>query len=143
MKKIRTITIKDSRLKKIRNNLRLLLFEALNTELQKYFVEQRRLNRDLYGNFKKMSKLEKQRAGELTRKMRKITIFLEKSIIQCAACRKIDQDMTYNLVLKQWYCTECYKDMCELYYEWQRKEGRAKKLEFDDFNEEFYKTFLY
>ena len=78
----------------------------------------------------------------LTDKMNAITALRESSVIQCPACDKIDRDMTFNPELGEWYCTQCYKDMGELYCLWQKKEGRAKKLLFDDFNEEFYKTFL-
>ncbi|MFX1489567.1 MAG: hypothetical protein ACFFBI_10495 [Promethearchaeota archaeon] len=33
---------------------------------------------------------------------------LRASILLCPACFQSDKDMTYNPVLKTWYCTECY-----------------------------------
>jgi len=120
----------------------LLLFEAVSTQWRLYFGEQHKLNRDLDGNFRDMNKSEKSRAAELTKRMNEIDLLREGSIVQCPVCRKIDKDMTFNPVLKEWYCVQCSQEMVELYHLWQRKEGRAKKLIFDDFNEEFYKTFL-
>ena len=142
MKKKRTISIRDPKLRRIRGNLRLLLIQETNAQLKLYFDESHKLSTDLSGNIRNLSESKKPRAAELTRKMSEINRMVEESIIQCPVCRKIDRDMTFNPELKEWYCTECYKDMSDLYYEWQRKEGRAKKLMYDDFNEEFYKTFL-
>lgn len=142
MKKKRTISINDPKLRKIRDNLRVLLSKAASTEWRKYFDERHKLHMDLNGNYRNLSNSKKPRAAELTKKMREIHKFEEISIIQCPVCKRIDQSMTFNPELKQWFCTKCYKDMGELYYEWQRKEGRALKLLYDDFDEGYYKTFL-
>jgi len=142
MKKKRTISINDAKLRKVRDNLRLVLFKAVSVEWRMYFDERHKLSTDLNGNIRNLSESKKPRAVELTKRMNEIDMLMEKSIIQCPACKMIDKDMTFNPELKQWYCTQCYREMGELYYLWQRKEGRAKKLEFDDFNEEFYETFL-
>ncbi|MBA7470833.1 hypothetical protein ES703_36115 [subsurface metagenome] len=48
--------------------------------------------------------------------------------------------MAFIPKLKQWYYEDCYNDMGVFYY--QQKEARAKSLVHDDFNEEFFKTFL-
>ncbi len=140
MKKKRTISIKDPKLRKIRNNLRLLLSKAASVQWRLHFDEQHKLNTDLNGNFRNMSESKKQKAAELTEKMRKIHILRDKSIIQCPVCKRIDRDMTFNPEFKEWYCTQCYKDMGEFYY--QEKEARAKGLIHDEFGEEFYKAFL-
>lgn len=142
MKNKRTVSIKDPRLRRFRDNLRLLIFKAVSVEWKRYFDERRKLNTDLDGNYRNLSGSKKSRVAELTVKMNQITNFREESIIQCPACRKINRDMTFNLRLKQWYCSQCYKEMAELYYQWRRKEGSVEKLTFDDFNEEFYETFL-
>ncbi len=140
MKKKRTISIKDPKLRKIRNNLRLLLIRATSAEWRKYFDEQHRLNTDLDGNIRNLSESKKPRTAELTRKMNEIKRIVEASIIQCPVCRKIDKDMIFNPELKEWYCIQCYRGMGEFYY--QEKEARAKGLVHDDFHEDFYKTFL-
>ncbi len=139
MKKKKTIVIKDSKLKKIRNNLRVSVIQGANSQLKLYFDERHRLSTDLNGNIREISESKKARTVKLTRKMSEINRNIDASIIRCPACRKIDRDMKFNLELKQWFCSKCYKDMCELYYEWQRKEG---KVVFDNFDEEYYKTFL-
>jgi hypothetical protein len=140
MKKKRTISIKNPKLRKVRDNLRLLLLEATTVQWRKYFDERHRLNTDLNGNIRNLSESKKPRAGELTKKMREIDMLEERSIIRCPACRKIDRDMTFNPELKQWYCTQCYREMGEFYY--SQKEARAKGLVHDDFHEGYYKTFL-
>ena len=110
--------------------------------MNKYFDESHKLCTDLNGNIRNLSDSKKPRAAELTRKMSEINRIRDASIIQCPVCGRIDLDMKFNPELKQWFCTACYKDMSELYYEWQRKEGRAVKLLYDNFDEEYYKTFL-
>lgn len=140
MKKKRTVSIKDPRLRRIRNNLRLLLLELTSAQLKRYFEERHKLHMDLDGNYRNLSESKKPRASELTKKMREIDILRDRSIIRCPSCRMNDRDMTFNPELKQWYCVQCYREMGEFYY--QQKEARAKGLEHDDFNEKFYETFL-
>ncbi|MFX1573903.1 MAG: hypothetical protein ACFFB0_14240 [Promethearchaeota archaeon] len=57
---------------------------------------------------------------KLASKQNELSYAFNASIIFCPVCMKIDKDMTYNPVLKKWYCMECY----EASRKFQIEEGR-------------------
>lgn len=111
MKKKRTITIKDPRLRKVRNELRclIMLSEA---------AEEKKINnkvRNLYNvegfwdeNHIDHKKLNRE-ARKLNSQLNNLRYAYNASIAFCPVCREINKDMTYNPVSKKWYCTECYR----------------------------------
>ncbi|MFX1489565.1 MAG: hypothetical protein ACFFBI_10485 [Promethearchaeota archaeon] len=59
----------------------------------------------------------KERDRELNKQFWAIERPLRASILLCPACFKTDKDMTYNPVLKTWYCTDCYAKLKKGYAE--------------------------
>lgn len=91
MKKKRTISIKDPNLRKIRNNLRLVLIKAVQDEESKLY--KRRFTSKSGGREQELNNL------------------LQNSISKCRRCVSTDKDMTYNPVDGAWYCVDCYDEM--------------------------------
>ncbi|MFW9878845.1 MAG: hypothetical protein ACFFG0_37675 [Candidatus Thorarchaeota archaeon] len=105
MKKKRTIAIKDPKLQKIRNNLRMILIKWSGTQYSRLIKEQKKLLDD--DGTEEYIKLE----GE-KQEIRKI---MDGSICKCAVCSSPYKNMTYNPIKKEWYCVDCYKDLQEYY----------------------------
>ena len=111
MRKKRTITIKDPRLRKVRNGLRSVLMLAEAAEEKKILNKKQKLYKvegfwdESHINYKKLSrearKLNSQKGG--------LNHAFKASIVFCPVCQEIDKDMTYNPVSNKWFCTECYK----------------------------------
>ncbi len=95
MKSKRTIIIKDPDLRKIRNNLRSLIISACSVEKAKALNTKN-------GDESKFWAIERP---------------LRASILLCPACFQSDKDMTYNPVLKTWYCIDCYAKLKKGYAE--------------------------
>jgi len=91
VKKKRTISIKNPRLKKIRNNLRFALIEAVQNEKSKLY--QRRFTSKSGGREQELNNL------------------VQNSICKCRRCVATDKDMTYNPIDGAWYCVDCYYEM--------------------------------
>jgi hypothetical protein len=112
MKKKHTISIRDPRLRKVRYELRRLLQLVLYAEIDK-ILEKKREVRETEGFwdrnnpeiFKRLHK-EMQRLASQEDDLR---YAYEASIAICPVCSEADKDMTYNPVLGEWFCTECYK----------------------------------
>jgi len=140
MKDKRTIIIRNSKLRKVRNSFRFLFIRMNDKRWEAYHNEQHKLLRDKEGNLRNMSASKKTRFREIQEELDKITKAIRGSICQCAGCGSSEEDMTFNLTLEEWFCVNCYKGMGTYYCE--QKEARAKGLVHDDFNEEFYKSFI-
>ncbi len=106
MKKKRTITLKTPALIKIRNNLRSLISVACRSIQLGILDEIEKIKTlDYYENHP--PELD-EKLIELSKREAQIERALRASIVLCPACFKKDKDMTYNPVLKEWYCTDCY-----------------------------------
>lgn len=123
MKKKRTIILKNARLRKIRDNLRLLIIKAsgeaknrINNKIEKIKNTPGYYEGDSLKLLNKVKYL-KDKWWEIERPLRA-------SILLCPACFQSDKDMTYNPVLKTWYCAECYGIL---------KKGYAKDGQADQF----------
>ncbi|MGQ4876824.1 MAG: hypothetical protein ACP6IY_22380 [Promethearchaeia archaeon] len=46
---------------------------------------------------------------------RKLYLSMEKSIVYCQACWRINIDMIYNPLMRMWYCPDCYRELHEIY----------------------------
>ncbi len=110
MKKKRTITIRDPRLRKVRNGLRNLLMLAEAAEEKRILNKKQKLyNVDGFWdedhiNYKKLNR----EARKLNSQLNSLSYAYNASIIFCPVCREIDKDMTYNPVSNKWFCIECY-----------------------------------
>jgi len=141
MKNKKTIRIKNSKLQKIRNELRNIWFAAKSSQYRKYFDELETIEKTERGYWRKnFSPRQRQRAIELTEKQRELDRLVNRSICKCPSCNASEKDMIYNRPLDMWYCTDCFQGMIDFYH--QQKEKQVKGQLFDDFNEGFYETFL-
>jgi len=111
MKKKLTIRIKDPRLRKVRNELRKLLHEAESMEVIHKIEMQSKLKESPHfwdKEHPQYSRLRKE-AQKLASEVDILETYYDSSIIKCPVCMRIDKDMTYNPVLKEWLCVECYE----------------------------------
>ena len=113
MKHKKAIEIKDPKLRKIRNNLRLLWVSAVNNILSNYLEEQRDLLALNQG--KKMNSFDLDQYAKLNRESERLRSILNRSICECPACRRSDQDMIFNPVTKVWFFVHCYELNREYY----------------------------
>lgn len=130
MKKKRTVKINHPKLRRIRNELRLLLTERKSARMNEILDKKWELkqtkgfwdkNHPEYENLHKLSR-------ELSCQENDLSYAYSASIIKCPVCMRIDKDMTYNPVLEKWYCTECYKKNKKLEIELM-EEGELLKEE--------------
>ena len=141
MKDKRTIKVKNPKLQKIRNELRNVGFAAKSSQWRKYFDELEKIRKTERGYWRKnytQKQLEKKH--ELVVKQRELDRLVSSSICKCPSCNASGRDMIYNRPLDMWYCTDCFQGMIDFYHATKKKLARGQF--FDDFNEEFYKTFL-
>ncbi|MFX1489568.1 MAG: hypothetical protein ACFFBI_10500 [Promethearchaeota archaeon] len=115
MKKKRTISITDPSLKKVRNNLRSLWVTA--SSARKKAISGERLNLSIKSISEELSNKNAKRYKELHNDYWEIERPLRASILLCPTCFRSDKDMTYNPILKTWYCTECYAKLKKGYAE--------------------------
>ena len=116
MKRHRAIIIKNTRLQKIRNDLRaLIIHESVSRRKD---LKERKM-------FKEESELRRS---------------VDRSICQCSGCTRDDQDMAYNPSLGEWFCVECYRLSQDIYKEILEKKSRDEPL--GDLCEDYYKTFI-
>jgi len=103
MKKKRTICIKDSKLRKIRDNFRDLWLEWGTKLWKELFDERNAIEHHENGtlkNPKEWSKEEKAKIFTLARKISELRSFENASICMCTVCNKGGRDMTFNPVDK-------------------------------------------
>ena len=140
MKKRRTIIIKHPRLKRIRNNLRMVLIrEAVKREEE----IQNKIETIIYDkdrNFRDLKIKEKKEVDKLNLELRRYMSLMRDSICYCNTCQSKDKDMSYNPMLKRWYCTDCFKEFQEEYT--IHKPRRIQEGDWDENTEAFYKSFL-
>lgn len=116
MKKKRTIVIKDSLLRKIRNNFRHTLI--LESSKRRGEVVDRRIaiEHDSNGNLRDLSTEEQRKVIDLCALSGHLSQKLTDSICFCGSCHAIDKDMTYNPTLKRWYCVDCFNELRDMYF---------------------------
>ena len=140
MKKRRTIVIEDPCLKKIRDNLRMFLIQVvvrLEDEIQE------RIESIIYGknrNFRELTSEEEKEVDKLNLELRKYMSLMRDSICYCDTCQSKDKDMSYNPMLKKWYCIDCFKEFQEEYT--IHKPRRIQEGDWDENTEIFYKSFI-
>lgn len=103
MKRKKEISIKNPRLRVIRNNLR----EILYLEWDKRGCDI--INAQLNVHDLKLPQTEKLRLhGELEGKLGKNRIIIMPTIIICGWCHNRDKDAIFNPSNRQWFCPNCY-----------------------------------
>ena len=109
MKNGRTISIKDPRLQKVRNNLRLIILKACSKKRSEIRDQKHKLTHDKDGNYIKLDDGAHEIIQDLTDKWWEIERPLRASIVKCAGCGKHDRDMTYHRKSRTWYCVQSYE----------------------------------
>lgn len=99
MKSKKTISIKNKRLRNIRNSFREIIILACG-EAQKELSRRKEVRI-------KEGALSSEIQG-ITDEWWRIERLKKASICKCPICNKADQDMTFNPVLKQWFCVNCF-----------------------------------
>ena len=106
MKNKRTIVLKTPSLIKIRNNLRLIILKACSAVQLDILDEIEKIKTPDY--YKGPPPEVDENLINLSNREAQIERSKRASILLCPACFKADKDMTYNPVLKEWYCIDCY-----------------------------------
>ncbi len=115
MKKKRIISIRDPKLKKIRDNLRLLLLKWKRVEWNQSHDEYEELRFDKNDHPIDLTGDERKRVDVLLQRMRILDEASRKSLCKCTKCLVTDKDMVYNPPYQGWFCVECYNDLHEYY----------------------------
>lgn len=133
MKKKKTIIIKDSHLRRIRDNLRVVLNLAVHKRWNNLFNLMKQIDRSTDEGHNQYFALMRQRDA-LGRAERDSTI-------QCAACNfGIHRDVRFNPFDKAWFCIECYDLIRDQYYETMAKKKRGEFIG-TDYNEDYARSF--
>jgi len=109
MKNGRTISIKDPKLQKIRNNFRLIILKACSKKKSEISDQEHNLKHDKNGNYTGVSEEIIPVLQNITDKWWEIERPLRASIVKCATCGAPDKDMTYHQKSRSWYCVDCYR----------------------------------
>ncbi|MHA1669408.1 MAG: hypothetical protein ACTSV5_02395 [Promethearchaeota archaeon] len=126
--KKRRISISDPRLKFIRDTLRYVLVSKAK-ELRSSIIAE------------SLKEKDKEILKDLRKKEMEMSDIIYASICSYASCHAIDKDMIFNPSVKQWFCPDCYEMMANEYR--IRKGARILGEDYDDFHEEYYKSFTY
>lgn len=133
MKKKKTIIIKDPRLRKIRDNLRVVLNLAVHKKLSELFDLMKQIDRSTDEGRDQYFALMHQRDS--------LKIAEEDSTIQCGACNfGIHRDVRFNPFDKAWYCIDCYDLIRDQYYISMAKKKRGEFIG-TDYNEDYARSF--
>lgn len=107
MNKKKIISIKNPRLRRIRNSLReIIALEAFKRE-REIMKEKDALLYDEEGKLK--SELPVTELSKLSDEYWNIERALRASIIKCGVCHILDRDMVFVPKFKEWFCIECAK----------------------------------
>jgi len=109
MKNGRTISIKDPKLQKIRNNLRLVILKECAERQMEISDQKYNLKHDKNGNFISPNEDTMKILQQLTDKWWEIERPLRASMVKCATCGKHNKDMSYHRKSNSWYCVDCYR----------------------------------
>ena len=109
MRNGRTISIKDPKLQKIRNNLRLIILKACSKKRSEIRDQKHDLIHDKDGIYIKLDDDTHEIIQDLTDKWWEIERPLRASIVKCPICGKHNKDMTYHRKSHTWFCVEHYK----------------------------------
>jgi len=135
-KKVRKIVLKTPNLRKVLNNLRIILKLAVKEELDRLYERE-----ELYSNKRHLTSSQQERKSYLAKKWKRLDLNYHRSTLQCssgAACISLEKAMTKGLDpkdrptdpdlvwvpwLEKWSCVECF----EIY-----RQGEMTHEDFDD-----------
>ncbi|MFX1592167.1 MAG: hypothetical protein ACFFB6_02055 [Promethearchaeota archaeon] len=112
MKKKKTIIIKNLKLRNIRNNLRNLLIEwkvRLWNQLNEEYISIHYNQEGKVRHSKDYTSEEGKNVENIRKKMKELDDIMTDSIRKCTVCGAPDKDMTFNPVVKEWFCVDCYQ----------------------------------
>lgn len=104
LKHEKIINIRNSHLRRVRNNLRAIIIHAVGAEITA--LESLEWPYDKR-NFDDLNETEKLENYKLYREKWDLQFALDKSICKCYTCGMHDKDMIYNTYLKAWNCVSC------------------------------------
>lgn len=139
MKKKKTIVIKSSLLKQVRNNLRHILILESNKRggeiVDKYIA----IEHDSNGNLRDLSAEEQRKVIDLCAFSGHLSEKLRGSICVCSSCHAVDKGMTYNPTIKIWYCVDCFNELRDIYF--HEKPLMVEEEGWDGSMEYFFRSF--
>lgn len=106
----RIVSIHNTVLRTIRNNLRLLFISAITAEQRVIYNKRRNLLIDNKGNHISVSQLDKEAFclyKELYNQWWELERSLRKSILKCSLCGSSTEDMIFNHEKSEWFCEVC------------------------------------
>lgn len=107
MKHGRIISIKNPKLRKIRNNLRQLFIEVYRRELSKSRNRANRITKLSEGD---TSSLDIKKLRELNKQQNELGFILKRSTCICGMCRVQNEDIVWHAGWGEWWCLKCFKD---------------------------------
>lgn len=110
MNKRRVVRLKDSKLRKIRYELRQLLINVVQDEISTLIQKQRFLLKENHGTI--FSEKQDKKLLEEENKLRRD---LREFIGICSSCSDRESDHMFNPKDKIWYCEECYEKFRKIY----------------------------
>lgn len=108
MKNGKTISIKDPKLQKFRNNLRLIILKECAKRQMEISDQEHDLKHDKDGNYIGVSDETVTILQQLNDEWWEVERPLRASIVKCPGCNKHNKDMTYHRESRTWYCVQCY-----------------------------------
>lgn len=109
MKEGRTINIRDPRLRRIRDNLRLIILKECIRRKSEITECEHNLTHDKDGSYIRISSKTSKKIQKLANTWWEIERPLRASIVKCRICSKSNKNMTYHKKSGTWFCEEHYK----------------------------------
>ena len=109
VKKKKTISIKDPKLRNIRDSLRYILFQVRIGLVEDFMARESRIS------------LGDERRAMWADRIDALRTAWQDSICVCPVCGSRTSDMTYNPVEEKWFCVRCYEENKAFYI--KRGEG--------------------
>jgi seryl-tRNA synthetase len=97
------ITIKHPVLRKLRNNLRKIIKQAVLLKENELLEKSRNMWKG-----KNITNELREQLREIDKQINELRRALQVSICECTACAKSDTDMIFHPRWKAWYCPDCY-----------------------------------
>ena len=109
MKNGRTISVKDPRLRKIRNNIRLIILNEASRRRSEIRDQKHDLTHGEDGKLVRTTLETDEILQDLTDKWWDIERPLRASVVKCAGCNNNNRDVMYHRKSRSWFCVRCYK----------------------------------
>lgn len=125
MKSIKTVKIRNEKLKAVRNNLRTIIKLAVEDEIMRLTdLQFKALDNFKIGELDKKSSDKK--IKEIFNDISDLNHALKSSICICSSCSSLTKDMVFNPNMSAWFCVDCFtrslytpKDLLQLLNEEQ------------------------